>query len=75
MYFLLCAHADSMSLALRPKCGRQDHRGSSGIKKKVKSCVEMSALSDAARITKLSASLLNVNAKYCFLLGKADSHQ
>lgn len=34
-------HADSVFLALRPKCGRQDHRDSSVITKEVESRVDM----------------------------------
>ncbi len=42
MQLLPCAnHADSVTLALRPKCGRQDHRDSAGITKEVESCVNI----------------------------------
>lgn len=33
-------HADSVALALRPKCGRQDYRDSPGITEEVESCVD-----------------------------------
>ena len=69
MQFLLCAHTDFRSLALRPKCGRQDHRGSPGIKEKVECCVDMSMQSDVSGIMELSASFLIVNGQVVRLEG------
>ena len=37
-------HTDSVDLALRSKCGRQNHRNRPGITKEVESCIDVSGL-------------------------------